>query len=73
LTKLGEVKFVAANFANSTITIDADDLEKVKARIKKIELEVELEDIVKDKAIISKENLQKINELFSKQLSVFYC
>lgn len=64
---------MAANFANSTITIDADDLEKVKARIKKIELEVELEDIVKDKAIISKENLQKINELFSKQLSVFYC
>ena len=42
LTKLGEVKFVAVNFANATMTIDTDNLEKVKARIKEIEPEVEL-------------------------------
>ena len=53
LTKLGEVKFVAVNFANSTMTIDTDNLEKVKARIKEIEPEVELEDMDKEKAIVS--------------------
>lgn len=57
LTKLGEVKFVAVNFANSTMTIDTDNLEKVKARIKEIEPEVELEDIDKEKAIVSTSEL----------------
>lgn len=57
LTKLGEVKFVTVNFANSTITIDTDNLEKVKARIKEIEPEVELEDIDKEKAIVSTSEL----------------
>ncbi|MFA5330514.1 MAG: heavy metal translocating P-type ATPase [Prolixibacteraceae bacterium] len=57
LTKLGEVKFVNVNFANSTMTIDTDNLEKVKARIKEIEPEVELEDIDKEKAIVSTSEL----------------
>jgi Cd2+/Zn2+-exporting ATPase len=57
LTKLGEVKFVAVNFANSTMTIDTENLEKVKARIKEIEPEVELEDIDKEKAIVSTSEL----------------
>jgi Cd2+/Zn2+-exporting ATPase len=57
LTKLGEVKFVTVNFANSTMTIDTDNLEKVKARIKEIEPEVELEDIDKEKAIVSTSEL----------------
>ncbi len=57
LTKLGEVKFVTVNFANSTMTIDTDNLEKVKARIKEIEPEVELEDINKEKAIVSTSEL----------------
>jgi Cd2+/Zn2+-exporting ATPase len=57
LTKLGEVKFVAVNFANLTMTIDTDNLEKVKARIKEIEPEVELEDIDKEKAIVSTSEL----------------
>lgn len=57
LTKLGEVKFVAVNFANSTMTIDTDNLEKVKARIKEIEPEVEVEDIDKEKAIVSTSEL----------------
>jgi Cd2+/Zn2+-exporting ATPase len=57
LTKLGEVKFVTVNFANSTMTIDTDNLEKVKARIKEIEPEVELEDIDKEKTIVSTSEL----------------
>jgi Cd2+/Zn2+-exporting ATPase len=57
LTKLGEVKFVAVNFANSTMTIDTENLEKVKARIKEIEPEVELEDINEKRAIVSTNEL----------------
>jgi Cd2+/Zn2+-exporting ATPase len=57
LTKLGEVKFVSVNFANSTMTIDTDNLEKVKARIKEIEPEVEVEDNDKEKAIVSTSEL----------------
>jgi Cd2+/Zn2+-exporting ATPase len=43
LTKLGEVKFVNVNFVHSTLTIDTDDIEKVKSKIKEIEPEVEIE------------------------------
>ncbi len=57
LTKLGEVKFVTVNFANSTMTIDTDNLEKVKARIKEIEPEVIVEDSDKEKAIVSTSEL----------------
>jgi Cd2+/Zn2+-exporting ATPase len=57
LTKLGEVKFVTVNFANSTMTIDTDNLEKVKARIKEIEPEVIVEDVDKEKAIVSTSEL----------------
>lgn len=42
LTKLKEVKFVNVNFANSTMTIDTDNFEKVIARIKELEPEVEV-------------------------------
>ena len=37
LSKMEEVKFVSVNFANLTMIIDTDDIEKVKARIKKLE------------------------------------
>ncbi len=57
LTKLDEVKFVNVNFANSTMTIDTDNLEKVKARIKEIEPEVIVEDSDKEKAIVSTSEL----------------
>ena len=53
LTKLGEVKFVTVNFANATMTIDTDNLEKVKARIKEIEPEVEVEDNEMGKTLVS--------------------
>ncbi|MBS4033476.1 MAG: cadmium-translocating P-type ATPase [Ignavibacterium sp.] len=42
LSKLPEVKFVTVNFANSTLQIDAPDIEKVKRKIKEIEPEVEV-------------------------------
>lgn len=42
LSKLPEVKFVAVNFANSTLQFDAPDIEKVKQKIKEIEPEVEV-------------------------------
>lgn len=45
LSKLDEVKFVAVNFANSTMTIDTVNLDKVKAQIKKLEPEVVVEDL----------------------------
>jgi Cd2+/Zn2+-exporting ATPase len=32
--KLEEIKFVSVNFANSSITIDTDNFEKVKSKIK---------------------------------------
>jgi len=42
--KLEEVKFVSVNFANSSITIDTDDLRKVKKKINELEPEVEIVD-----------------------------
>ncbi|BBE19858.1 lead, cadmium, zinc and mercury transporting ATPase [Aquipluma nitroreducens] len=57
LTKLGEVKFVTVNFANSTMTIDTDNIEKVKSKIKEIEPEVEVEDSDKREKIVSTSEL----------------
>ena len=42
LAKMPEVKFVSVNFANSTLQIDAPDIEEVKRKIKEIEPEVEV-------------------------------
>ncbi|MCX7737475.1 MAG: heavy metal translocating P-type ATPase [Candidatus Kapabacteria bacterium] len=42
LSKMENVKFVSVNFANSTLQIDATDMEKVKKKIKEIEPEVEV-------------------------------
>ena len=57
LSKLEEVKFVTVNFANATMTIDTDNLEKVKAQIKTLEPEVEVEDIDKEKTLVSVSDL----------------
>lgn len=57
LTKLAEVKFVSVNFANTTMTIDTDNIEKVKTKIKEIGPEVEVEDNEQEAKIVS------INEL----------
>ncbi len=42
VAKLEEVNFVSVNFANSSIQVDTNDLEKVKKKIKEIEAEVEI-------------------------------
>lgn len=57
LTKLENVKFVSVNFANSSMTIDTDNLEKVKSKIKEIEPEVEVETIDKEKSLVSTSEL----------------
>jgi Cd2+/Zn2+-exporting ATPase len=57
LTKLDEVKFVSVNFANATMTIDTDNIEKVKTRIKEIEPDVEVEDIKKQQILVSTSEL----------------
>ncbi len=57
LTKLDEVKFVNVSFANSTLTIDADNIEKVKTRIKEIEPEVEIEETDEEKTFVSTSEL----------------
>src|SRR3972149_4254472 len=46
LSKMPEVKFVSVNFANSTLQIDAPDIEEVKQKIKEIEPEVEVEESI---------------------------
>lgn len=55
--KLEEVKFVSVNFATTSMTIDTDDLEKVKSKIKEIEPEVEIEDDNDKKNIVSSSEL----------------
>lgn len=57
LTKLDEVKFVTVNFATASMTIDTDNLEKVKNKIQEIEPEVEIEDNNDKKAIVSSSEL----------------
>jgi len=57
LSKLEEVKFVSVNFANSSMTIDTLNIEKVKARIKKLEPEVEVEDNESDISVVTTSEL----------------
>ena len=57
LSKMEEVKFVSVNFASLSMTIDTDHIEKVKARIKKLEPEVEVVEKGKGSAIVSKSEL----------------
>jgi Cd2+/Zn2+-exporting ATPase len=65
LTKLDEVKFVTVNFATASMTIDTEDIEKVRKKISEVEPEVEVEELaVRDKTPVSanelKENKQTI-------------
>ncbi|NOX18517.1 MAG: cadmium-translocating P-type ATPase [Chlorobi bacterium] len=49
VSKMEEVDFVSVDFASGIIKIDAEDLAKVKKRIKEIEAEVEIVDIDESK------------------------
>ena len=44
LTKLDEVKFVSVSFATASMTIDTENFEKVKSKVKELEPDVEIED-----------------------------
>ena len=68
LSKLEEVKFVAVNFANSTMTIDTDNLDKVKAQIKKLEPEVVVEDLNVENTTISQSELVENKETIIKAI-----
>lgn len=57
IRKLDDVKFVSVNFANSTMTIDTDTIDKVKSKIKEIEPVVEVEDHDNDKTLVSANEL----------------
>lgn len=59
LTKLDGVKFVTVNFANSTMIIDADNFEKVRARIKELEPEVNVESYDKENSMVSTSELSE--------------
>lgn len=69
LTKLEAVKFVSVNFANSSMTIDTNNLDKVKSKIKEIEPEVEIEDNEKEKTLVSTSELAENKRAIIKAVS----
>lgn len=54
LSKMPDVKFVSVNFANSTLQIDAPDIEEVKQKIKEIEPEVEIVEAIEELPLSTK-------------------
>lgn len=69
LTKLDGVKFVTVNFATASMTLDTDDFEKVKDKIKQIEPEVEIEDAGKERTRISTSELAENKRTIIKAIS----
>jgi len=69
IRRLEDVKFVSVNFANSSMTIDTDNLEKVKSKIKEIEPEVEVETIDKEKSLVSTSELAENKVAITKAVS----
>jgi len=59
LASLEEVNFVNVNFVNSSLTIDTNNLEKVKDKIKEIEPEVEIRENDEKKKIVSTSELSE--------------
>jgi Cd2+/Zn2+-exporting ATPase len=62
LAKLDEVKFVSVSFSTSSMTIDTDDLERVKSKITQVEPEVKIEDPEKVKSKVSALNVFSENK-----------
>ncbi len=69
LTKLDEVKFVTVNFATASMTIDTENLEKVKSKITEVEPEVEIEDAGDEKRDLPKSVLAENKWTFIKAAS----
>ena len=70
LSKMNEVRFVSVNFANSSITIDTENLELVKAKIDEIEPGARIVDS-KENLISKSELLENRNEIIKMMLVVF--
>ncbi|MBZ0183524.1 MAG: cadmium-translocating P-type ATPase [Melioribacteraceae bacterium] len=62
LSKMEEVKFVSVNFANSSITIDTENLDLVKSKIDEIEPGASIEEI-KSNVISKSELMESRNEI----------
>ncbi|MCK9626223.1 MAG: cadmium-translocating P-type ATPase [Bacteroidales bacterium] len=71
LSKLEEVKFVSVSFANATMAIDTDNIEKVKSYIKAIEPDVEVQNIDKEKTLVSVNELGENKGTIIKAASAF--
>lgn len=69
LSKMPEVKFVSVNFANSTLQIDTEDIQKIKSKIKEIEPEVDV--IEETNPVISKNELYDNRKTIIKAVSAF--
>ncbi len=69
LLKLDEVKFVTVNFATASMTVDTDNFEKVKNKIKQIEPEVEIEDAGKESSMVSTSELAENRRTIIKAVS----
>jgi len=59
LSKLDEVKYVTVSFANASMTIDTDNIEKVKAHIHRLEPEVVVEENEKESTLVSLSELKE--------------
>ncbi|MDE5417631.1 cadmium-translocating P-type ATPase [Labilibaculum sp. DW002] len=59
LANLEEVNFVNINFVNSSLTIDTNNLEKVKSKIKEIEPEVEIRENDNEIKVVSTSELSE--------------
>jgi len=71
LSKLEDVKFVSVSFANATMAIDTDNIEKVKSYIKAIEPDVEVQNIDKEKTLVSVNELAENKGTIIKAASAF--
>lgn len=71
LSKLDHVNYVNVNFANAIMTIDTTDIEKVKQKIKELEPEVEFEEQIQKKPIVSTSELAENKWTIIKAVSAF--
>ncbi|MCK9281448.1 MAG: cadmium-translocating P-type ATPase [Melioribacteraceae bacterium] len=60
LSKMSDVKFVTVNFVNSSLEIEADNLDSVKQKIKDLEPDVEVEEYETNFAPHQKQNLASL-------------
>lgn len=69
LSKMSEVKFVNVNFANMSLTVDTDNFESVKKKIKELEPEVEIFEPDNSQSFVSKNELAENKWTIVKALS----